>query len=126
MAKQTFSRLTADSARITEPLTSMNMMNGKLMACYARAGQTAFMNAVKMNQELLRFAGERFQADVAAFQTLARCTSWNELADCQTDFARTATEAYETELSKLMAMGSDATNETLKPLQETMETATKT
>jgi hypothetical protein len=125
MAKQTISQLKTDNAKITEPLNGMNMLNGKLMACYARAGQTALMNAVKMNQEILRFAGERFQADVHALQTMSRCTNWTEFTDCQTDFARTVTEAYETEVSRLMTMGTDATNATLKPLQDAVETAAK-
>ena len=123
MARQSTSQLKSGSVKITESLSTMNGLNGKLMACYARVGQTAFMNAVKMNQELMRFAGERFQADFRAFQAMSRCANWTELADCQTDFARTATEAYEAELSKLMSMGSDATSDTLKPLQEAAETA---
>jgi len=126
MARQTTSPLRSGSAKITESLSTMNGLNGKLMACYARAGQTAFMNAVKMNQEIMRFAGERFQADVQALQAMARCTNWNEMADYQTDFARTVTQAYEAEMSKLMAMGSEATSETLKPLQEAAETAVET
>jgi hypothetical protein len=123
MAKQTISQLKTNGTKITESLSDMNMFNGRLVACCARAGQSAFVNAFKMNQEILRFAGERFQADVQAMQTLSRCANWTELADCQTDFARTVTEAYETELSRLMSMGSDATNETLKPLQDAVETA---
>jgi len=123
MARQTTSPLKSGSAKITESLSTMNGLNGKLMACYASAGQTAFMNAVKMNQEIMRFASERFQADV---QAMARCTNWNEMADYQTDFARTVTQAYEAEMSKLMAMGSEATSETLKPLQEAAETAVET
>ena len=123
MAKQSVSQLKTSNAKITESLSTMNMLNGRLMSCYARAGQTALMNAVKLNQEIMRFAGERFQAEVQAFQALSRCANWTELADCQTDFTRTATEAYEAELSKLMSMGSDATSETLKPLQDAMETA---
>jgi len=122
MAKQTNSQHKTDNAQIAESLSTMNELNGKLMACYAQAGQSALMNAVKMNQELLRFAGERFQADVQVLQTMSHCANWSELADCQTDFARTTTEAYEAELSKLMRMGSDATSETLKPLQDAVET----
>ena len=123
MAKPTVSQLKAGNPKITESLSTMNVLNGRLMACYARAGQTALMNAVKMNQELMRFAGERFQADVQALQAMSRCSNWNELADCQSDFARTVTQAYEAELSKLMSMGSDATSQTLKPLQEAVDTA---
>jgi hypothetical protein len=126
MAKQTISQLRTNGTKITESLSDMNMFNGRLMACYARAGQSAFMNAFKMNQEILRFAGERFQADVQALQTLSRCANWTELADCQTDFARMTTEAYEAEMSKLMSMGSDATNATLKPLQDAVETTVQT
>lgn len=122
MAKQTNSRHKTDNAQIAESLSTMNVLNGKLMAYYAQAGQSALMNAVKMNQELLRFAGERFQADVEVLQTMSHCANWSELADCQTDFARMTTEAYEAELSKLMRMGSDATSETLKPLQDAVET----
>jgi hypothetical protein len=122
MAKQTISQHKTGDPQIAESLSTMNVLNGKLMAYYAEAGQTALMNAVKMNQELMRFAGERFQADVQALQTMSRCANWSELADCQTDFARKTTEAYEAELSKLMRMGSDATSETLQPLRHAAET----
>ena len=125
MAKQNGSQQTIDSNPITGPFFNTTMLNGDLMSRYAEAGQAAFLTAVKMNQELLRFAGERFQADIAAFQTLSQCTNWTELADCQSAFARTATEAYEAELSKLMNMGSDATNAALKPLQETVASGSK-
>ncbi len=126
MTKQTTSQFKTNGTKITESLSDMNMFNSRLAACYARAGQSVFMNAFKMNQEILRFAGERFQADVQALQTLSRCANWTELADYQTDFARTTTEAYEAELSKLMSMGSDATTETMKPLQDAVETTVQT
>jgi len=122
MTKQEIKHSRRTDTNITGALAGMSVYNGKLLDCYARAGQTFFMNAFKLNQEILRFTGERFQADLRALQALCRCGNWNEVADCQTAFARTAAESYETEMSKLATMSTDATSATLKPLQEAAET----
>ena len=109
------------------PFAGLDMFsfNGKLMECYMRAGQSLFMNAVKLNQEMLRFASERFRADVRAMQALSRCKDWSEIAGCQSEFAQSAAEAYQSEASKLTKLGTEATAATLKPLEEATKALSK-
>lgn len=105
----------AASADITD-------INGSIVGAYVQASQAILENAYTLNQEMLRFAGERFQADVAALQTLSQCTNWEEMAGVQSKFTRTATEAYQAEIAKLTARSSDAISAAWQPLQETAKT----
>lgn len=98
------------------------MFNGKFMECYVRAGQSFLTSAVSLNQEVLRFANERFRADVKALQALSRCKDWSEVAGCQSAFAQSAAEAYQAEASKLAKLGTAATAATLKPLEDAAKT----
>jgi hypothetical protein len=74
---------------------------GSFFESYARAGQVFFENAFGLNQEIARFAGSRFQADMDAFRTLGQCSDWQELLNLQSNFSRSATEAYLAEMPEL-------------------------
>lgn len=97
-------------------------VNSSIVDAYVRASQAVLENAFSMNQEMMRFAGERLQADMAALKTLSECTNWQDMAGFQSDFARSAAEAYQAEIAKLTARSTDAINAAWQPLQETAKT----
>lgn len=121
MAKQPHKHGSFSHITLPGGLSGLAMFDGKLAECYARAGQAFITNAFRFNQEILRFATERFNADIEAVQSLARCNNWSEVANCQTSYARLAAEAYEKEARKLTEFGTDTTTETLAPLREAAE-----
>ena len=122
MTKQTRGGSNAFDINGMVPFAGFGSFNGKLMECYVRAGQGFVTSAATLNREMMRFAGERFRADVKALQALSRCKDWSELAQCQSAYARSAAEAYQAEASKLTKLGTEAATSALKPLEEAAET----
>ena len=74
---------------------------GALFPAYARACQAVFGNAVAFNQEVMRFANERLQANAQLLRDLPQCTKWENAVSLQSDFARSATSAYVAEMPRL-------------------------
>jgi hypothetical protein len=121
MAKQTNKSFGNPAYGMPRGMNGMTLFDGKLAECYMRASQAMFMNAFKFNQEVLRFATERFQADIRALQSLSRCANLTEVASCQSEFARKTAEAYEKEMTTLAELGTSATEATLEPLRDAAE-----
>ena len=93
-------------------------MNGTLMKSYVGASQKILEGAVGLNQEILRFAGERLEADMDALQQLTQCTNWPAFMNFQSTFARSALEAYQNEMTRLADLTSQATAATWQPLYD--------
>ena len=84
------------------PLAGMAGFSGSLFEAYVQGSQAFLGSAFALNQEMLRFAGERFRADMKVLQILPQCANWQDIADRQSIFARLAAETYQGELFKLM------------------------
>lgn len=91
--------------------TPIQPFNSDMAESCARASQAIYENAVSMNQEIVRFAGERFQKDVAALQAMSGCTNWLDAVALQSNFFQSATDAYQTEIKKLWEQGTQAASE---------------
>ncbi|MCH7996029.1 MAG: phasin family protein, partial [Planctomycetes bacterium] len=109
MTKQVNKAAKSLDVDIPDPFAGMAGLNGSMFEIYAQTGQAILENAFALNQEMMRFAGERFQADVEAVQTLSQCTNWQDMAEFQSNFTRSAAEVYQAEISKLMERGMEAT-----------------
>jgi hypothetical protein len=99
-------------------MTDAAEMNGTLVKSYVGASQKILEGAVGFNQEIMRFAGERLEADMEALQQLSQCTNWPAFMNFQSTFARSAVEAYQNEMSKLAELTSKATAATWQPLYD--------
>jgi hypothetical protein len=97
-------------------------MNGSLIKSYVGASQKILQGAVGLNQEMMRFAGERLEADMEALQQLSQCTNWPAFMNFQSSFARSAVEAYQNEMTKLADLTSKATAATWQPLYQLAKT----
>jgi hypothetical protein len=84
------------------PLAGMAGFSGRLFKAYVQGTQAFLVSAFALNQEMLRFAGERFRADMEVLQILPQCANWQDIAELQSIFARSAAETCQGELSKLM------------------------
>ena len=108
-----------------KPSADAPTINGTMVDAYVQASQAILENTFTLNQEMMRFAGERFQADMAALQALSQCTNWQDMAGFQSDFTRSAAEAYQAEIAKLTARSTAAINAAWQPLQDTANTLAK-
>lgn len=105
----------------TVPFGDMGDINGNVFEAYVRTSQAILENAAALNQEMVRFAGERFRADLEAMQTLPGYTNVQGVVSFQSEFMRRAAEAYQAEFTKLMQQNSDAMSTIFEPLIETVK-----
>lgn len=122
MTKQADKPAKGFDMNMAAPFAGMANFNEGILGAYAQAGKALLENAVSMNQELMRFAGERFQADVEALQKLTQCRNVQEMAEFQSSFAKSAAEAYQAEVARLTEQSTQATTAALKPLSDTVKT----
>ncbi len=74
---------------------------GALFPAYAQMCQSVIGNALAFNQEVMRFANERVQANAQLLRDLPQCAKWENAISVQSDFARSATSAYAAEMPRL-------------------------
>jgi len=107
------------------PIPEMAEFNNDVFRAYLNTSRAILESAAALNQEMVRFAGERFQADLEAIQALPGYTNVQGVVSFQSDFMRKAAEAYQTEFSKLMQQSTDAVSTAFEPLIETVENSTR-
>ena len=79
-------------------------MNGQGMQAFVQAG-TNWLKAIEtVQREMLSFAQNRFSESLARSQTLAKCTSVEELVNLQTEFVRSTVDSYIQETQKLTSL----------------------
>lgn len=105
------------------PFAEMGDMNSNAFEAYIQTSRAILENAAALNQEMMRFAGERFQADLEAIQTLPGYTNIQGVMNFQSEFMRRAADAYQTEFSKLMQQNSQAMSTMFEPLLEAFKEA---
>ena len=101
MKKEAEPAAAVGAASMPDPFPGMAVVNENFFESYVRSGQVFFESAFNLNQELMRFASDRFQADAEAFQTLARCTNVQDMVGCQSKFTQSMADAYLTEIPKM-------------------------
>ncbi|MDH3514566.1 MAG: phasin family protein [Gammaproteobacteria bacterium] len=107
------------------PFAEMEDFNASAFDAYMRTSRAILENTAALNQEMLRFAGERFQADLAALQTLPGYTNVQGVMTFQSEFMRKAAEAYQAEFSKLMQQSTEAASTMFEPLIESVKKSAK-
>lgn len=93
---------------VMDPLSGLSNLNGDLLETYLIASQKFFDSAFALNEEWMRFVGNRIEKDMEAFQTLAQCKSGDEVVSVQSDFMRTIAEDYQAEVAKLVEQSTEA------------------
>ncbi len=111
---------TSETMNSSNPMSvfGTNPFGDAFAESWIRAGQNAFENAFSVNQEVARFAGERFQADAAVLQALFGCATPQDAVAVQSDFLRSTTEAYQQETNMLLEQGMRAASETSEMISD--------
>jgi len=146
MPKETDTNISKDESRATEepviaqkkarktekadlpfpvPFAEMEGLNASAFDAYIRTSRAILENTAALNQEMVRFAGERFKADLEALQTLPGYTNVQGVMSFQSEFMRKTAEAYQAEFSKLMQQSTEAASTMFEPLIESVKTSAK-
>jgi hypothetical protein len=82
-----------------------------------RASEAMLKGIAKLNEELLGFTSLRFKEQVEGGRAIAQCGNWSEALERQVSLARSATEQYLAEASKLASLATEITMASWAPLQ---------
>ncbi len=92
--------------------------NGKTFEAVAEANKALMQGWTDINQELMRFFGERFKQDMTCTQSLMGCTRPEDFIDIQRGFMEQAMRDYWTEAEKLMNMATGMARHGWAPVEE--------
>ncbi|HVV28219.1 MAG TPA: TIGR01841 family phasin [Rhizomicrobium sp.] len=84
---------------------------------YMKSATTAGKGIESINNEIYSFSKQSIEDTVAATKAVMGSKSVHEAFEFQTDFAKSAFEAYVAELSKLSELATSTTKETFEPLK---------
>lgn len=98
----------ADPYVLVEDLVSVN--NGTMDA-FLRASEAVLRGVASLNEEVLSFADKRMRASIDTSQSLVKCSTFAEAMELQSRFARSATEDYLQEATKLLNLSASVTKE---------------
>ena len=97
---------------------SMFAENGKTFEAMAEANKAVMQGWSDINQELMRFFGERFKQDMDCTQSLMGCSRPEEFIEVQRGFMEQAMRDYWTEAEKLMTIANGMARNGLAPVEE--------
>ncbi|MDJ0948711.1 MAG: phasin family protein [Alphaproteobacteria bacterium] len=89
--------------------------NTATMEAFVRAGEAVLKGMVSLNEEVMSFADKRMRAQIDTSQSLAKCSTFAEAMELQSEFARSATEDYLEEANKLLSLSAEVTKEGMVP-----------
>jgi len=82
-----------------------------------KASEAMLRGLAQLNGELVSFTSTRLKEQVEGSQAIAQCGNWSEAFEKQLSLARTATEQYLTEATKLASLATELTMASWAPLQ---------
>lgn len=109
-----------ETASFAAPYAEIEAFNANAFDAYLRASRAVLESAAALNQEMMRFAGERVKADLEALQVLPGYTNVQGMVSFQSEYMRKLAEAYQTEFTKLMQQSTDAASAMFEPLLESV------
>jgi len=106
---------------LVEDLVSVNTAT---MDAFLRASEAVLKGMASLNEEVMSFADKRIRASIDTGQSLVKCSNFAEAMELQSEFARSATEDYMEEASKLLNLSAEVTKEGIAPWEtQAKETA---
>lgn len=99
-------------------LNEANVYSKKNLEAVVASVTAATKGAEAMGAEAVAFSKKTFEDNVAAAKTLAGAKSFQEVVELQTNFAKTAVEAYVAQLSRASEIFQASVKDSVKPLNE--------
>lgn len=103
------------------PQIDVAAFNSNMISAYAKASQEFFENALTLNQEMMRFATERLEANAHVLQELPKCGSWDRALTVQSEFARSSAEACFAEMPLLTEQAARTCTALWAPVLESVQ-----
>jgi hypothetical protein len=98
----------------SDPMLSWTLPN---FDAFGVVGQACAQGLLKWQQEIARFIGERFNADMRAQQALIACRSPVDMLRIQQDWLEQATAAYGDEARRLSEIAMDISRGTMETVR---------
>ncbi len=98
--------------------TAMFAENGKTFEAVTEANKALMQGWSDINQELMRFFGERFKQDMDCTQSLMGCSRPEEFIEVQRGFMEQAMRDYWSEAETLMNMANGMARNGWAPVEE--------
>jgi hypothetical protein len=91
---------------------------------WVRASEAILRSALALTQQMAEFAQARLREDVGVCARLAKCQNPSEAAECQREFAKTATAQYLGHANKLATLMTELANAAFASAQHTVTEGT--
>jgi hypothetical protein len=91
-----------------EGMSSFMGTNGAFMEALAQASQNYVQRVAALNEEILGFAATRMQKNSEASEQIMKCKDLSDALRVQQEWARSMTEQYMQEASRIMEMTTKA------------------
>lgn len=90
-----------------------------------KSSEAVLKGLAKLNEELVTFTNSQLKGQVEGSQAIAQCGNWSEAFETQMSLARTATEQYLAETSKLANLAAEVTMASWAPFQTYLKASLK-
>ncbi|MCP4330219.1 MAG: phasin family protein [Alphaproteobacteria bacterium] len=81
--------------------------NGTAMDAMIRSGEATLKGMATINEEMMNFADKRARASIDTCQSLVRCVTFAEAMELQSQYARSVSEAYMTQASRILNLSAE-------------------
>ncbi len=99
-------------------MTELNAHGKKNLEALVESATAAQKGAEALSQHSLGFAKKSWEDGVAAAQSIAQARSVQELVELQTNYAKSAMEAYLTQMTKVADVMTASVKDSFKPINE--------
>lgn len=99
-------------------LAELNAQGKKNVEAVVESATAAQKGAEALSQEALAFGKKSWEDGVAAAQTLSQARSVQELLELQTSWAKSATETYLSQVTKMTDLFTASVKDSFKPINE--------
>ena len=99
-------------------LTELNAHGKKNLEAVVESATAAQKGAEALSQQALAYGKKSWEDGVAAAQTLSQARSVQELLELQTSWAKSATESYLSEVTKMTDLFTASVKDSFKPINE--------
>ena len=103
---------------IAPDLESLMNANGANLNALMKANEALWSGMAQIGQEMVQFASSRLKASVELSGSVMQCGDPHEAFRLECDHARTATQRYLDEASKLMGLAAEVSQRSWAPIED--------
>lgn len=107
-------------------LTELNAHGKKNLEAIVESASAAQKGAEALSQQALAYGKKSWEENLAAAQSLAAARSVQELVELQTSWAKSASEAYLSEMTRMTETLTASVKDSFKPINERVTASVET